>query len=241
MAPAFSVVVPAYNEAAYLPHLLDSIDVARARFGGGAHAIEVVVANNMSTDDTAAIARSRGCTVVDVQKRAIAAARNGGASVATGEIVCFVDADLRIHPDTFNAISVAMQTGKYVGGASDWVLDRTSVGLAVTAFIVRALTWLGRVNGGVVFCRSDVFRAIGGYNENRRFAEDVEFCRAMRRVAKERGLKTLWSAHVPAVVSTRKFDRYGDWHMFAMFFWVLRDRSLDKTVDGYWYDEDKRS
>src|SRR5262245_42235165 len=202
--------------------------------------MQVVVATNGSTDDTAAIGRARGCTVVDVEKRAIAAARNGGAAVAKGDIICFVDADLRIHPDTFNAIFVAMQTGKYVGGASDWVLERTSLGLVVTASIVRALLWIARVNGGVVFCRSDVFREIGGYNENKRFAEDVEFCLAMRRIAKERGLTTLWSTRTPAVVSTRKFDRYGDWHMFAMFFWVLRDRSLDKTVDAYWYDEDKR-
>jgi glycosyltransferase involved in cell wall biosynthesis len=236
----FSVIVPAYNEAAYLPHLLDSVDAARAQYDGGAGAVDVVVANNMSTDDTAAIARSRGCTVVDVRKRAIAAARNGGAAVATGDVLCFVDADLRIHRNTFIAIALAMQTGRYVGGATDWVLGRQSAGLAVTRFIVRALTWLARVNGGAVFCRADVFRTIGGYNENRRFAEDWEFFRAMRRVAKERGLTTLWSTHTPAIVSTRKFDRHGDWHMFAMGLWIWRNRSLDKTVDAYWYDEEKR-
>jgi glycosyltransferase involved in cell wall biosynthesis len=236
----FSVIVPAYNEAAYLPHLLDSIDAARSDFRGDPDAIEVVVANNMSTDDTAAIARSRGCTVVDVHKRAIAAARNGGAAVAKGAVLCFVDADLRIHRDTFNAIALAMETGRYVGGGSDWVLERQSAGLAVTRFVVRALTWLARVNGGVVFCRADVFRTIGGYNENRRFAEDVEFFLAMRHVAKERGLTTLWSTHTPAIVSTRKFDRHGDWHMFAMGLWIWRNRSLDKTVDGYWYDEETR-
>jgi len=239
-APALSIVVPAYNEAAYLPHLLDSIDEARRRYRGGGDSIEIVVANNMSTDGTAAVARSRGCIVVDVQKRAIAAARNGGAAVATGEILCFVDADLRVHPDTFNAIADCMQTGKYVGGAGGWVLERSSLGLAVTTLIVRSLTWLARVNGGVVFCRADVFRAIGGYNENRRFAEDVEFFLAMRKAAKERRLKTLWSTRTPAVVSTRKFDRRGDWHMLAMGFWVLRHRSVDKMVDDYWYDEDKR-
>lgn len=232
--------MPAYNEAAYLPHLLDSIDLARARYRGTADAIEVVVANNMSTDGTADVARLRGCTVVDVPKRAIAAARNGGAAAAAGEILCFVDADLRIHPDTFNAIADRMATGKYVGGATDWGLERSSLGLAVTTAIVRALTWPIRVNGGVVFCRADVFRAIGGYNENKRFAEDVEFFLAMRRAAKERGLTTLWSTRTPAVVSTRKFDRYGDWHMFAMGLWVWRNRSLDKTVDSYWYDEEQR-
>jgi glycosyltransferase involved in cell wall biosynthesis len=236
----FSIVIPAYNEAQYLPRLLDSIEAARARFHGDADAIEVVVANNMSTDATAAVARSRGCSVVEVKKRAIAAARNGGAAAATGAILCFVDADIRIHPDTFKAIADCMAKGKYVGGAAGWVLERVSLGLVLTTALVRSLTWLAGVNAGVVFCRADVFRAIGGYNETRRFGEDVEFFLAMRKAAKLRGLKTLWSTKTPAIVSTRKFDRHGDWHMFAMALWVLRNRSLKKTVDDYWYNDDER-
>ena len=37
----FSLIVPAYNEEAYLPALLDSLDTARARYAGGPDAIEV--------------------------------------------------------------------------------------------------------------------------------------------------------------------------------------------------------
>ncbi len=237
---ALSIVIPAFNEAAYLPRLLDSIDVARGKLVDGADTIEVIVANNGSTDDTAAIARSRGCVVVDVEKRAIAAARNGGAAVASGRTLCFVDADLRIHPDTLAVIADHMKSGRIVGGATGWVLDRRSAGLIATVATVRALTWLARVNAGVVFCRADVFREVGGYNENRRFAEDVQFFRDMRRVGNRWGLKTLLNVRTPAVVSTRKFDRHGDWHMFAMGLWILRNRSLDKTVEHYWYDKDRR-
>lgn len=235
-----SIVIPAFNEAAYLPHLLDSIDVARRRLNDDADTIEVIVANNGSTDDTAAVARSRGCRVVDVEKRAIAAARNGGASMARGQTLCFVDADLRIHPDTFAVIVDRMKSDRIAGGATGWMLDRRSAGLNATVATVRALTWLARVNAGVVFCRADVFRDVGGYNENRRFAEDVQFFRDMCRAGKRRGLQTLLNVRTPAVVSTRKFDRHGDWHMFAMGFWILRNRSLDKTVDHYWYDKDQR-
>jgi len=237
---SLSVVIPAFNEEAYLPHLLDSIDVARRRLSGGADTIEVIVANNGSTDDTAAIAHFRGCRVVAVERRVIAAARNGGAAVAVGQTLCFVDADLRIHPDTFTVIADCMKSGRIAGGATGWELDRRSAGLIATTAAVRALTWLARVNAGVVFCRADVFREIGGYNENRQFAEDVQFFRDMRRAGKRRGLKTLSSVRTPAVVSTRKFDRHGDWHMFTMGLWILRNRSLDKTVQHYWYDKDRR-
>lgn len=73
-----SIITPAFNEAVHLPHLLDSIDVARDRLADACVTIEATIANKGSTDGTAAIAQARGCLVVDVEKRAIAAARNGG-------------------------------------------------------------------------------------------------------------------------------------------------------------------
>src|ERR1700704_2222807 len=96
-----TLVIPAHNEEALLPRLLDTVDVARARYSFGPDAIEVVVADNASTDRTAEVATARGCRVVSVAKRAIAAARNGGATCARSPILAFVDADTQIHPDSF--------------------------------------------------------------------------------------------------------------------------------------------
>ena len=78
----FSVIIPAYNEERYLPRLLDSIEVARANYSGGRDQIEVVVADNASTDRTAEVASEHGARVVHVAKRRIGAARNGGARTA---------------------------------------------------------------------------------------------------------------------------------------------------------------
>jgi glycosyltransferase involved in cell wall biosynthesis len=236
----FSVVIPAYNEAAYLPRLLDSITAARARYRGGADAVEVIVADNASTDATAALAARRGCRVVRVEKRCIGAARNGGARVATGDVLCFIDADNRIHPDTFNVIERRMARGRLVGGATGWTLERRSPGLLCTALVMRLAIGLLRINAGVVFCRADVFHDLGGYDEGRRYAEDVVFFRAMRAAGRRRGLGTVLSTEAPAVISTRKFDSHGDWHMLLLWLWILRNRSLGKTVDDYWYNESTR-
>ena len=110
----FSVIIPAYNEEQYLPRLLESIEVARANYSGGPEQVEVIVADNDSTDATAEVAALHGARVVTVAKRRIAAARNGGARMARGEILCFIDADSAIHPQTFDEVDRAMKTGRYV-------------------------------------------------------------------------------------------------------------------------------
>ena len=77
-----SLIVPAHKESALLPRLLDTVDIARERFDRRSEAIEVIVVDNACTDNTANIATDRGCRVKYVEKRSIAAARNGGANVA---------------------------------------------------------------------------------------------------------------------------------------------------------------
>src|SRR5258706_8926178 len=114
--PRFSIIIPAYNEEQYLPRLLDSIELARSAYFGGSDAIEVIIADNDSTDRTAQVGTAHGARVVTVAKRRIAAARNGGGHAARGEIVCFIDGDSAVHPQTFNAIDEAVKSGRYVGG-----------------------------------------------------------------------------------------------------------------------------
>ena len=84
----FSLVIPAYNEERLLPALLRTVSVARERYRYGADAVQVIVADNASTDSTVAIADSHGCEVVRVEERRIATVRNGGARHAVGEILC---------------------------------------------------------------------------------------------------------------------------------------------------------
>ena len=238
--PRFSLIIPAYNEEAYLPALLDSVDEARSRYAGGPEEIEVLVVDNMSTDGTADLARSRGCRVVQEERRIIAAVRNTGARNARGHIFVFIDADNIIHPDTFNAIDRSLGTGKVIAGSSGVKLQRMSLGIAVTYALMVPLVWLTRMDTGVVFCRREDFEAVGGYNEDMLYAEDVRLLWDLMRLGRKQGKKLTRVRSVKAIFSTRKFDTHGDWHWLGM---VLRlgvgllfaRSSLDKFAHMYWY------
>ena len=236
----FSIIIPAYNEEQYLPRLLDSIDVARANYSGGAAEVEVIVADNDSNDRTAEIASARGARVVGVEKRRIAAVRNGGGHSARGEIVCFIDADSAVHPQTFNAIESTIASGRYGGGSTGLTLERKSFGLVVTYYLCAPLAWLSGMDSGVVFCRREDFEAVGGYDEGYMYAEDLLFLMALRRLGKTRGQRLTRLSMVRALGCTRKFDQFGDWHYFGMLGHAIKSLFTgnwhdEKLADRYWY------
>ena len=241
-APVFSVVIPAFNEEALLPRLLSSLDIARANFAGGVEQSEVIVGNNASTDATAAIARTRACTVVDVAQRAIAAARNGAARAAQGEVLCFVDADSIVHPDTFNQVEQVLKTGGCVVGATGVKMERMSLGIATTWAILVPMTRLLAMDTGVVFCRRADFAMIGGYREELLAGEDVDLLHRLKRLGRARGQRFMRTPGARAITSARKFDRYGDWHhLREMMFMPVRlmgsRTALRRFVWKYWYED----
>jgi glycosyltransferase involved in cell wall biosynthesis len=241
MAPRISLVVPARNESLWLPVLLDSVDLARDRFGN----VEVIVSDNVSTDGTAEIARSRGCRVVSVEKRVIGAVRNGGARAARGEFLAFIDADSRIHPDTFEVVERCLEDERIVGGATGVSMERMSLGIASIYLVALPLVWATRMDTGVVFCRRSDFEAVGGYREDVRFAEDVDFLWKLRKLGKSRGQRLTRARGAKAVTSTRKFDEYGDWHYLtnlgrSLFYFLFDRPAIHRFADDYWYGDRAR-
>ena len=232
--PEMSVSIVSTNEAHFLGACLDSLAHEAQRL-----ALEVWVVDNASTDDTARVAAERGCRVATVTPRNIGAVRNGGAGVAAGEIIAFVDADSRIHPDSFIAIDEAMREGRVVGGSTGCTLERWSLGLAVTYAVMVPMVWVTRMDTGMVFARRADFVRLGGYPEAMRVAEDVGWLLRLRRDGRSRGQRLVRLRHVKVVFSTRKFDEHGDWHYFGFmaklprFFrhgWKLADDD-----EHYWY------
>ena len=101
--PLISVVVPAYNLAAYLPRCLDSICSQTWRN------IEIIVIDDGSTDDTytimkAAAAKDDRIQICHQANAGVTAARTAGIRIATGDYIGFVDGDDEIEPDMYERL-----------------------------------------------------------------------------------------------------------------------------------------
>ena len=118
-------------------------------------------------------------------------------------------------------------------------MERWSAGIALTYAMFVPIVWATTMDIGVVFCRRADFEAIGGYDDSMRFAEDVKFLLMLRRLGRRRGSRLVRARTVKVIASTRKFDRFGDWHyvgLLAKLPWhLISRRARDAFADAYWY------
>jgi glycosyltransferase involved in cell wall biosynthesis len=105
--PRVTAVVPAYNEANHLARCLRAL--SRQTY----HAIDVIVVDDGSDDETAAIARRFPVRLIETEHRGPAHARNVGGKAGRGEILVFVDADIQC-----SAIYVERLVRPIVNGAT---------------------------------------------------------------------------------------------------------------------------
>ncbi|HUQ03387.1 MAG TPA: glycosyltransferase [Kofleriaceae bacterium] len=133
---ALTIVIPAYNEAARLGPTLAAITAYLAR---RAAVTELLVVDDGSRDDTAALARAAGARVlVHAHNRGKGAAVRTGLLAARGDRVLVCDADLATPIAELARLEAALDAGADVAIASRHV---------ATATILAAQPWPRRVLG----------------------------------------------------------------------------------------------
>jgi glycosyltransferase involved in cell wall biosynthesis len=113
-----SVVIPARNEATSIASVIRAVQ-ASAPSGLG---LEIIVVDDGSSDETAAVAQGAGARTLELGPSADggnpARARNRGAAVANGDPVVFLDADCTPSAGWLPALLAAHEAGKQVVGGS---------------------------------------------------------------------------------------------------------------------------
>lgn len=105
MNPTVSVVIPTYNHARFICEAIDSV------LGQTLPPHQVVIVDDGSTDGTSEVLKRYGnkICVVRQQNSGVAAARNKGADIATGDLLAFLDAD-----DVWLPRKLELQTARFV-------------------------------------------------------------------------------------------------------------------------------
>ena len=177
-----SVVIPCRDGAAVLPQQLHALGTQS--WAGDAGGWEVVVADNGSTDGTAAAAS--GCRDLVPNLRVVDAsshpgrhhACNVGAREAHGAAIVFLDADDEAGPGYLDAMASALREHDVVAARLDHSADpewMAGVGSAVqTDDLQEAFAFLPHAAGASLGFRKPVFDALGGFREHMTYCEDVD-------------------------------------------------------------------
>ena len=227
-----SFIVPAYNEELELPTTLSAI---RAAAAANSEPFEIIVANDGSTDATAAVAAAAGARVVTIDRRQIAAARNAGAREARGDILFFVDADTRISPAHVTGARATLAAG-CAGGSARGTLDGVvplwgRVFIRVFSAFYFTLANLGA--GAFLFTTRGNFDRAGGFDEELFAGEEIYFSQALKKLGRFRVLAE------PVVTSGRKLRMNSARQILGLSVGiVLRGKQGVRSRDrlDLWYD-----
>ncbi len=196
-SPFLSVIIPAVNEAATLPHTIE-----RLRAQSVTH--EIIVAVAPSYDGTASIAEKHGTIVVECDRRQRAQQMNLGAARAKGAVLLFLHADTIVPEGAFERIADALIDTQITGGAFARLYDTPSRFLRFTCFLAELRSRrLGIFLGDqAMFLRRETFDTLKGFKEMEIF-EDFDFSQRLSRLGKTVILRP------PVVSAARRFYERG--------------------------------
>ncbi len=208
----FSIIVPAYNEAAYLATTLRSLQ--EQDYPG---AYEIIVVDNNSTDQTAALAASFGVRVVLEREQGVCAARQRGSEVAVGEILVSTDADTIYPPDWLRTVDeVFRRSDSIVGVAGPCRYEGSRWWTrAFPALLFGLVAQLFAITGVVLYVSATNIAmrrtAFPGYDKTlTQGGDELDLLRRLRR----RG-QVVWDRHNVVVTSPRRFDRGLVYNLFV--------------------------
>jgi cellulose synthase/poly-beta-1,6-N-acetylglucosamine synthase-like glycosyltransferase/peptidoglycan/xylan/chitin deacetylase (PgdA/CDA1 family) len=188
--PSVAVIVPAYNEAVGIAQAVRSLDASDYPD------LELIVVDDGSTDDTAAIVEALGLQRVRLIRRANggkAAALTTGIAATDAEVVVMVDGDTAFEPQTVRrlvqpfadpavaAVAGNTKVGNRPGLLGRWQHIEYVMGFNLDRRMYEVLQCTPTVPGAIGAFRREVIVALGGVS-GQTLAEDTDLTLAIGRL-----------------------------------------------------------
>lgn len=174
-----SVIIPALNEERHIGHLLSDIERQSRK------PEEVIVVDAGSNDRTAAIVEDFPGAALLRGEPPVARGRTLGGMSATGEILVFLDADVRLPPSFLERFVAEFERRGLDVACPQYVpKDSTPTVRAIHAFWNAVLKGFERTlpsgAGHCIAVRGGLFRSSGGFDPRYKF-DDIELIRRLSR------------------------------------------------------------
>jgi len=172
-----SVIIPVFNSQKTIAACLGAV------FRSSFKRFEVIVVDDGSTDDSAAISHRFPCRVIQLEKQSgPGAARNAGARVASADIFFFLDSDILIEPSTLSLIIDSFRdrpdiSGLFCSYQKDTIPSNfcsTYKNLLHHFIHQTSREEASTFCGGFGALTKDAFLSVGGFDETYKALEDVE-------------------------------------------------------------------
>jgi rSAM/selenodomain-associated transferase 2 len=204
-----SVVIPALAEEQTIAEAVGNALAAGAD--------EVIVADGGSEDRTVELAEAAGARVV-LAPRGRGTQQNAGAAAASGDVLCFLHADVRLTRDSIASMRAVLADRSVAGGNCSVRLGASLHGrfLGASYHVIRQL---GIYYGdSTIFCRREAFEAVAGFPPYP-LMEDMKLVNRLRRVGRMAYLESRVAA------SPRRWEQGGipqawaSWLVIQSLYW----------------------
>lgn len=218
-----SIIIPALNESSNLGQTLRQLAVLDPP------ALEILVVDGGSHDQTVAIAQSFGVEVLYCDRPSRSIQMNQGAQAAIGDIFCFLHADTRVPIDLVAVIEHTLADPTIACGGFISIMigaQTTHWGISLHNYLktyYAPLIFRPRLffkglrllfGDQVMFCRQADFWHCGGFDEAFPIMEDGDLCLRLARKGRIRQINRIVQS------SDRRVAKWGGWKATAIFLYI---------------------
>jgi len=229
----FSIIVPCHNEEDYIPLLLKSLEeqILNKKY------FEIIIVDNASTDNTKKIVlliaskSNLNIKLIEEPSLGVSKARNTGAQYANYNILIFLDADNTVSNLFLQNVLYIFNNSSIGASTIKTLAEPTSIKGTYVFIVLEVFKRLLKRPFGKSIVRKEIFELSGGYNEDIKLGENVEFLIRIKHVCTKEKKQFI---HCMETIncSLRRFDKLGyikilsRWLFAYLGYWKMSYQTL---------------